>query len=55
MTPDDEIVCPQCGRADLLSCTDDLGSEGRFYRCCPKDGCGTTFRLAPDGGIEDIF
>jgi hypothetical protein len=55
MEPDPEITCPNCGKTDTLCCTDDLGDEGRFYRCHDEAGCGTTFRLHPSGEILDIF
>ena len=55
MTSDPEITCPHCGSAENITCTDDLGPEGKFYCCQTDNGCGTTFRLHPSGNIFDIF
>jgi hypothetical protein len=47
--------CPLCGKIEHLV-YDDLGSEGMFYSCHEKQGgCGSTFRITPDGKCVDIF
>jgi hypothetical protein len=48
--------CPVCGKKDHLVCDEDLGDEGMFYSCHEhRGGCGSTFRIAPNGEYIDIF
>jgi hypothetical protein len=49
-------ICPVCGKSETLCCDDDLGVEGMFFSCYgPGGGCGSTFRITPDGTYHDIF
>ena len=49
-------TCPVCGKKDHLVCDDDLGDEGMFYSCHEhRGGCGSTFRITPNGECVDIF
>jgi len=49
-------TCPVCGKKEHLVRDDDLGDEGMFY-CCHehRGGCGSTFRVTPNGECVDIF
>jgi hypothetical protein len=49
-------TCPVCGKKEHLVRDDDLGDEGMFY-CCHehRGGCGSTFRITPNGECVDIF
>ncbi len=50
------IQCPICGKTEHLVCNDCLGMEERFYSCREHvGGCGSTFRVTPDGECVDIF
>jgi len=49
-------ICPVCGKSETLCCDDDLGEEGMFFSCHGHGGgCGSTFRITPDGNYHDIF
>ena len=49
-------TCPVCGKKDHLVCDEDLGEEGMFYICHEQQGgCGSTFRVTPNGECIDIF
>ena len=49
-------LCPLCGKTEHLVSGDDLGDDGIFYSCHgPSGGCGSTFRITPDGECADIF
>jgi len=49
-------TCPVCGKKDHLVCDDDLGDEGMFFSCHERrGGCGSTFRITPNGECVDIF
>ena len=50
------LTCPVCGKKEHLACDDDLGEEGMFYSCHEhRGGCGSTFRVTPNGECTDIF
>jgi len=50
-----EQNCPLCGKTEHLIC-DNLGEDGAFYSCQEsRGGCGSTFRITPDGKCVDIF
>jgi hypothetical protein len=50
------LICPVCGKKDHLACDDDLGEDGLFYSCHEhRGGCGSTFRITPNGECVDIF
>lgn len=50
------IPCPICGKTEHLVCDTDLGEDGRFYSCREREGgCGSTFRITPEGECLDIF
>lgn len=49
-------ICPLCRKTESLVRDDDLGNDGRFYSCHEKrGGCGSTFRITPEGECTDIF
>lgn len=43
-------------KKETLICDDDLGDEGMFYSCHEhRGGCGSTFRITPNGECLDIL
>ena len=50
------VFCPLCGNNEHLVGDEDLGTDGMFYSCRGHEGgCGSTFRVTPDGECVDIF
>lgn len=49
-------TCPVCGKKEYLVSDADLGEDGIFWSCHEhRGGCGSTFRVTPDGDCIDIF